>query len=140
MKKLLPIFIIVVLVVGGVSFYGGIKYGESKNPFQDFQRLSSEQRQQFVSRSGGENFPGSFRPVAGKIFLNGKIIKKDNESLTLELKDGGSKIVFFSEFTDVREFVKSSATEIEIGRQITVGGEENPDGSYTAKTIQLGQE
>jgi hypothetical protein len=32
---------------------------------------------------------------------------------------------------------EGSINNIEIGKQIMVGGEQNSDGSYTAKTIQL---
>ncbi len=140
MKKLLPIFIIVILAAVGASFYGGMKYSESKNPFQNFQGLSSEQRQQFVNRSGEKKFAGDFRPTAGTAFLNGEIINKDENSLTLKLGDGGSRIVFFSNATDIREFVKSSPADVKIGDQISVSGEKNSDGSYTAEVIQISRE
>ncbi len=129
MKKIIPIIIILILVVGGGAFYGGMKYGQSKGPSRQApQNLSPEQRQQFLQG-------GTQRAGAG--FLSGEVIAKDEQSLTLKMMDGGSKIVFFSASTTVSEMTEGSIDDIEIGKQIMVGGEQNSDGSYTAKTIQL---
>jgi D-Tyr-tRNAtyr deacylase len=69
--------------------------------------------------------------------LSGEVITKDDESLTLKIQDGGSKIVFFSNSTQISKTTNGSIDNIEIGKQITVNGEQNSDGSYIAKTIQL---
>lgn len=144
-KQILLIILAVAVVVGGVSFYGGMKYGEGKGfsgkfPRQNFQELSPEQRQQFVRRNSGENFRQGFGPEPGTAFLSGEVINKDAESLTIKLKDSGSKIVFFSNSTEIRKFIKGSAADIEVGEQVVVNGDENSDGSYTAKIIQISQD
>lgn len=134
MKKIIPIFVASILIVGGGAFYGGMEYGESKTPFDNFSRqglqnLSEEQRQQFSQeRTEGE---------IGTGFLSGEVIAKDEQSLTLKMPDGGSKIVFFSGSTEISKTTEGSAEDIEIGKQIMVTGQQNSDGSYTAKTIQL---
>ncbi len=133
MKKIIPI-IIILIIIGAGAFYGGMKYGQSKSPLsksspQNFQNLSAEQRQQLSQgRTGGGT---------GANFLNGEVIAKDEQSLTLKMQDGGSKIVFFSDSTQISKTTEGSIGDIEIGKQIMVSGEQNSDGSYTAKTIQL---
>lgn len=141
MKKIIPI-IIILIIIGGGAFYGGMKYGQSKSPLsdffrQDFQNLSPEQRQHLFQGNIGESFQGGLGRRAGSGFLSGEVITKDEQSLTLKLQDGGSKIVFFSDLTEVSKTTDGSMEDIETGKQITVSGEQNSDGSYTAKTIQL---
>ena len=135
MKKIIPIIIISIIVAGG-TFYGGMKYGQSKNPLsnlsrQNFQNLSSEQRQQLQANAGG-----NFQRGAGTNLLNGEVIVKDEQSLTLKMPDGGSKIVFFSGSTKILKTTDGSIDDIGIGEQIMVSGEQNSDGSYIAQTIQ----
>jgi len=139
MKKLILI-IIALVIVGGVSFYAGIKYQESQSPRgsfsrQDFQNLSAEQRQEFLQGNIGETF--QTRTARGAGFLSGEVIDKDEQSLTLKMMDGNSSIIFFSDSTEISNIAEGSISDIEIGKQITVSGEQNSDGSYTAETIQL---
>ena len=130
MKKTLPIVIVLILVVGGGAFYGGMKYGQSKNPFN--RNLS----QVFQGNAGG-NLQRGIGREAGSGFLSGEVIAKDEQSLTLKMQDGSSKIIFFSGSTEISKTAEGSITDIEIGKQIMVSGDQNSDGSYTAKTIQL---
>ncbi|MGC8851719.1 MAG: hypothetical protein ACP5PR_01280 [Minisyncoccia bacterium] len=127
MKKLI-LFIIALIIVGGGAFYGGMKYAENKISSQrtSFQNLSPEQRQQFVQRRG-----------TSANFLSGEVISKDEKSLTIKLPDGSTKIVFFSDSTQISKTTEGSINDIEIGKPIMVSGDQNPDGSVTAKTIQL---
>lgn len=133
MKKLIILSIVFVIVAGSVAFYGGMKYAQSKNPLngfsrQNFQDLSPEQREQFSQGRTG---------ISGGSFLNGEVIAKNEQSLTLKLSDGGSKIVFFSSSTQISKMAEGSISDIEIGKQIAISGDQNSDGSYTAKIIQL---
>jgi hypothetical protein len=130
MKKIIPILLTLILVVGVGAFYGGMKYGQSKSPsLKNLQNLSQEQRQQLLQGRTGRG--------TGANFLNGEVITKDDQSLTLKMSDGSSKIVFFSASTQISKITDGSISDIEIGKQIMVSGEQNSDGSYTAKTIQL---
>lgn len=134
MKKTLFIILGIAVVVGAASFYGGMKYQQSKNLSSGIlrQNLTPEQSQQFQA-----NVRGSFQRGTGANFLNGEVIAKDEQSLTLKMMDGSSKIIFFSDSTQISKTAEGTINDIEIGKQITVSGDQNSDGSYTAKTIQL---
>jgi len=142
MKKILPIIIIVVIAAAG-SFFAGMKYGQSKNSsvlsqrgFQNFDNLSPEERQQRIQQMGtaGVGFRGN-REDSG--FASGEIISKDDKSITIKLPDGGSKIIFYSETTEVGKFVDGSSTDLELGKTVIVNGKTNGDGSITAQSIQM---
>ena len=110
MKNKLPVIVITLIAVAGGSFFGGMKYAESKSArgrlsqadFQGLQDLSPEERQQRLQQFGTS--VGGFRGGAnggrggqGGGFTAGEIILKDDKSVTVKLRDGsGSKIIFVS--------------------------------------------
>jgi hypothetical protein len=67
----------------------------------------------------------------------GEIISQDNSSLTIKLRDGGSKIVFFSADTKISKMDAGSLADLKIGESVMANGTANADGSVTAATIQL---
>lgn len=148
MKKLLPIFIVAILVAGGGAFYGGMKYAEStRQNFarqnlggQNLQNLSPEERQQRLqelSANAGTGFRGGrARGQAGGGFTFGEIISKDDKSITIKFRDGGSKIVFLSDSTEITKSASGSINDLEVGKNISVNGTANSDGSITAQSIQ----
>lgn len=129
MKKQLPIFIIIVILVGAGSFYGGMKYGESKQ--------STSRAGNFVNRQGFNQGQGRGNAAAGANFTSGQIVSQDNNSLTLKLRDGGSKIVFTTG-ASIMKTASGTSSDLAIGKDITVIGKANPDGSVTAQNIQIG--
>lgn len=143
MKKLLPIFIVAILLVGGGGFYGGMQYQKSKGSaadFQDFRNLSLEERQQRFQQMGvpgGISNGGAGGNRAGGGFATGEIISKDDKSITVKLRDGGSRIIFYSDSTEISKFVSGTQSDLEVGKTITVNGKTNQDGSITAQTIQF---
>ncbi len=144
MKKILPIVLVIMVVVGGGAFYGGMKYAQSKSlsrsgqgNFQNFQNLSPEERQQRLQQVGAAGVGLGGKRSEGSNFASGDIIAKDDKSLTIKLQDGGSKIIFYSDTTEVNKFVSGAPSDLEVGKTVTVNGEANQDGSVTAQTIQL---
>lgn len=134
MKKNIILFIIIIIAVGAGSFYGGLKYGQSRRStdFQNFRNLSPEVRQQMMNagnRAASQN---------GGNFINGEIISKDNQTLTVKLRDGGSKIVILSGSTEIGKLATGTAEDLAIGKTIMVSGQSNDDGSVTAQSIQIG--
>lgn len=148
MKKLLPI-IIAIIIIGGGAFYGGMKYAQSKSPqgftqgdIEDMRNLSPEERQQRFQQMGSAGIIAGMRGArtgdgTGSGFADGEIISKDETSITVELPDGGSKIVFYSDSTEINKFTSGTSDDFEIGKSVMVNGEANEDGSVTAQSIQL---
>jgi hypothetical protein len=144
MKKLLPI-IIAIIIVGGGAFYAGMKYQESKTPtaglaagnFQNLRNLSSQQRQQMFGQSGANASGTLAGGRGGANAAAGEIIAKDDKSITVKLQDGGSKIIFYSDSTEIGKFASGTQNDLEIGKTVIVNGKANSDGSITAQSIQL---
>ena len=140
MKKTILIFLVLIVLIGVGSFYGGMKYQQSKSSLsrvsgQGFQNLTEEQHQQMLQGNAGAGIQRG--RGNGANFLVGEVISKDEKSLTLKMSDGGSKIVFFSASTKISKMTDGSVNDVEVGKTITVNGQQNSDGSYTASTIQL---
>lgn len=135
MKKMLPIFIAIVIIVGGGAFYGGMRYGESQKSSaarNGFQTFTGNFPQGSGQRQGGQG-----RAFGGANATSGEIISADDKSVTVKLPNGGSKIIFFSGSTKVTKSVDGSAADLTVGQTIMANGTANSDGSITADTIQL---
>jgi len=130
MKKIIPIIIILIIAMGGGAFYGGMKYAQSKTQQRFTQRFG-----QPGSATG--TFGGNLGNRTGAGFATGEIISKDEKNVTIKLRDGGSKIIFYSDTTEVGKFVSGTPNDLEIGKTVIVNGKANQDGSITADSIQL---
>jgi hypothetical protein len=137
MKKLLPT-IIAVIVIGLLSFYGGLKLGESKNLQANFLQGGNFGQMggpQIMAQNGTT---GTRRTQQqGGNMLNGEILSADDKSITIKLSDSGSKIIFFSDSTKIVKSTDVSATELTQGTNVMVNGTSNSDGSVTATNIQI---
>ncbi|MFH0936755.1 MAG: hypothetical protein V1808_00470 [Candidatus Daviesbacteria bacterium] len=128
MNKLIPIFIVAILVVGAGGFFAGMQYQKSQRAsFGQFNRTGNQNQ-----RTLGNGQNGNFRPVTGEIVFS------DDKSVTVKMQDGSSKIVFLSEKTSINEATSTSKQALQTGKQIMVMGTTNSDGSVTASNIQIG--
>ena len=133
MKKTLPT-VIIIIFVGVGAFFAGTKFSQNSSS------LTVENRQRMIP---GANFDSGQMPGADRLnrasanMVNGEIINKDEESITLKLTDGGSKIIFFSDSTNFTRLAESSITDFNAGEQVNIVGTENDDGSVTAQSIQM---
>ena len=142
-KKLIIVFIVSHLVVISVGVYAGMKYQENKTPaelagtnFQNLQNLSPEERQARLQQFGADmNGARGTRTNGGSV--SGEIIGKDDKSVTIKLRDGGSQIIFFSDSTEIMKSAAGSFNDLKAGETITARGNQNSDGSFTSQTIQL---
>jgi hypothetical protein len=132
MKKHLPIFIIILIVVAGLSFYMGTKSVSGNNPAVQTRTGAQGMR----TGNGFQRPNGQADPAAGGS-INGEIISKDDQSLTIKLRDGGSKIIFFSPATEIAKSVSGTAEDLTAGANLMINGTTNSDGSVTARMIQL---
>ena len=135
MKNYWIILAVAVIVVGAGSFYGGMKYGQST--------VSSVGRGAFAgdaamrgARNGQPGRVGQGRAV-GDAFVNGDILSSDDKSITVKLRDGGSKIVFYTSSTMMQKSTGAVSADLQTGKTVMVTGNANSDGSVTANSIQL---
>ena len=126
MKKIIPIFIIVVLLIGAGAFYGGMLYSKSQGGIGNFHNFNGQRPGNNVRANG-----------AGQGFTNGEILSADDKSVTVKLPDGGSKIIFFSGTTEISKSVTGVPADLTAGLNVMASGTTNSDGSITAKTIQI---
>ena len=117
--------IVILLIVAG-SFYGGMFYGKSQASL-----LAATARANFASR-------GNRTGASGANFISGNIISKDSNSITLNLNStAGSKIIFYSDATQINKMVTGTSDDLSAGTSISVTGTTNSDGSLTAQSIQI---
>lgn len=132
-KKFLIIIFIAVIFAGAGGFFGGMEYRLDANvggAFRDHQEGDFSRR--FDSMRGMRGMMGgSSSPLFGEIISQGE------GSFTIKLSDGSTRIIFISDSTQITKSIDGILGDLEIAGQIFVSGEENPDGSYTAKTIQI---
>ncbi|HRZ29723.1 MAG TPA: hypothetical protein P5052_03135 [Candidatus Paceibacterota bacterium] len=69
--------------------------------------------------------------------IMGEIIEKNENSLTVKLKDNGSKIVVISNTTELYKTVSASFDDLTIGNNIMITGASNNDNSIIAESIRL---
>ena len=117
--------VLTVILFSGVSFFVGMKY-------QQMQGRSSRAAGAFAS---GRQFSGrggnGSRPVAGEI------VSFDNQSMTVKLTDGSSKIVLLSDKTAINKASSGIKDDLKPGTKVAAFGTENADGSLTATNVQL---
>ena len=130
MKNYIYVGLLVVILVGIGSFYGGIKYQQRKSPSGN---AAFQGMRQFRGAVGGQGQNG--RANGG--LVNGDVLSKDDKSMTIKLRDGGSKLVFYTTSTQVKKMADGAMSDIDVGTSVMVTGDSNSDGSVTAQQIQL---
>ncbi len=137
MKKNLPIIIVIVVLVAAGSFYAGLKYQSSKTPSRGQFAAGFPN---FIGEGGQPMGAGVRTGGAGKNnvgFINGEILSADDQSITVKMRDGGSKIVFYSANTAIGKMASGTPEDLSVGTAVMVTGKTGSDGSLTAETIQI---
>lgn len=127
-KKILIITVVLFAIACafGSGFFVGKNLAQNarKNIGQFANIRTNGQGQQRQSRGG-------FRPVSGEI------ISADDKSISVKLQDSSSKIILFSDKTQINKAEMATKKDLKKGEKVMIVGQENPDGSISATNIQL---
>src|SRR5689334_21295796 len=113
MKNNPTLMIVIGLVIAGGSFFGGMKYQESKRP--TFSRQFGTNQGpggQAGGRGAAGGGRGGFRPVAGEI------LSSDATSITVKLPDGSSKIVLITDKTEINKADTAKKEDLTVGQKV----------------------
>ncbi|MEP7166361.1 MAG: DUF5666 domain-containing protein [Candidatus Woesebacteria bacterium] len=135
-NNLIIVTVVLVILAGAGGFAGGMKYQQSKRSTFVTTGGAFGGRPGFGTGAPGQTRGGTgrgagFRPVAGEI------IAADDTSITVKLQDGSSKIVMLSDKTTINKADTATKTDLKVGTQVAVFGQDNSDGSVTAQSVQL---
>jgi len=138
-NKKIIVSIVVCLVIAGASFFVGMRYGQSKISDPSFANKQGSFGQNGFNQNVGGRPGQGMRNGAGNNggIVSGEIISKDDKSMTIKLRDGGSKIVLLSPVSKVEKTVDGTIADVAIGKSVMVTGTANPDGSVSATSIQM---
>ncbi len=137
-NKSIIITVAVALIVGGAGFYGGTVYEKNSLAAQNQGGMMTPGGN-FAGRNGGAQGQGQNRGGMrnGGGFLTGKITAKDDKSITVQDRNGSSKIVLYSASATVGKSVDGALSDLATGQNVMVNGTANSDGSVTAQNIQI---
>lgn len=135
MKKEIPIFIISLVVVSGVSLFIGTKISNSKSAPNFRSGMPSGFGNNQYGLQQGSGIVSN--RLMGQNMVNGDILSKDDSGITIKLRDGGSKIIFVSNTTTVYKSVEGTKDDLIVGESVVVNGKTNTDGSISATSIDL---
>jgi len=128
MKKYSTHIIWAIVVI--IAFVGGMYYGKSTVASGLAGRLRGAGGFTSSTRTGA-------RAGSGGGFVSGQILTKDAQSLTIQLANGNSEVVFYSTSTSVIKPTPASVSNLTAGTNVMIGGTQNSDGSLTAQSIQV---
>jgi glycopeptide antibiotics resistance protein len=129
-KKL---FIAMVIVAAAAGFFGYKVYHRSQLQ-ESFGRGASGGQSDRIGNGEGK-IPQS-GDLCGGTGGNGQIVSVGNNSFTIKLKNGISKIVnLTSQITIKTSTGSGSVSDLKTGDRVTLVGDPNPDGSFTANTV-----
>lgn len=129
MKSNAIIMVVVVAVIAlGAGFFGGMQY-------QKMQPGTSNS--QYAGGALGRNRMGRFGGNAGMRPVVGQIISSDQNSITVKMMDGSTKIVIVSKSASINKAAQATISDLTTGETVAVFGTQNSDGSVTAQNIQI---
>jgi len=123
-KTIHIIALIVIIIIIGGAFYCGMLYGKNQTQKSGFPGGNFQTR---INKTGAN----------GSSFISGNIISKDNNSITLQLPNNSSKIILYSDVTQINKSAIGTANDLSVGASISVTGTTNSEGSVTAQSIQI---
>jgi len=132
MMKKTWVMVLVCVVIAAAFFLVGMTYGKSTAVPAGFGNRAgafASGTRQFAGRGGAAGGAGGF--------VAGQVTAKDATSITLQLPNGNSEVIFYSSSTQVTKPAPASINDLAPGTNVMIGGTQNSDGSLTAESIQV---
>ena len=130
--NMIVIAIVLIIVAGAAGFFAGMKYQQNQRGSFNPARFNRGNDGQFRRGMGGNNQFGANGNIA-----RGQITEVSDNSITVKLPDGSSKIIILSDKTTISKAATGSKSDLKSGETVAVFGTSNSDGSLTAQNIQL---
>ncbi len=96
-------------------------------------RMQNGDRSQFGPGSNGTD-RGGMMANRGAV---GEIISSDGSTMSIKLRDGGSKIVLLTQTTKISKAIDGILSDLVPEKSVIITGINNPDGSITAESISI---
>jgi len=131
MNKTIVIAGLIALLVGIGGFVGGTYYQRSQ---------ATSRFAQFGSGTGGQG--GQFYRRFGQAGANanvvrGQVVSTDENTVTVKLMDGSSKILVIGSSTSFMKSTSGSLSDLKAGDTVMAFGTANSDGSVTAQNVEI---
>jgi hypothetical protein len=128
--------VIIGLVIAVLSFWGGMTYAGKNIKTANASRQGGFNQGGFNQNGGAKGQMARGGANLGGL-VSGEVLSIDSKSITVKLRDGGSKIVLFSPATKVEKTVDGITADVAVGKQVSIMGTANTDGSVSATSIQI---
>ncbi len=145
-KKQYIIGTVILVVACLLSFNLGIYYTKktgtqrnqdfSQNNFGRSQNGLGDGNQRFQNGGGPGVMNSEGRSQMGRMTA-GEVLSIDGSSMTVKLRDGGSRLILLSNDTKVSKSIDGQTSDIKQGQNVVVNGSSNQDGSLVAESVQL---
>ena len=132
-KKAIIYWVVAIIVVGGLSFFGGMKYGQAKGGSAGAGGAGAAARG--IQRTGTAR--GNFTAGATGGYVSGKILTVSGSNMTVQLQNGSSKVVIIAGSTQIMKPVTGTSADLTPGASVIVTGNADSSGSVTAQNIQI---
>lgn len=132
MKNNMLLMIVVAAIIGVASFFAGTKY-QSMTQTTGNRQFAAGQFGQF----GGSQGQTGTRNRIGMRQTIGEILSADDQSVTVKMMDGGTKIALLTSKTTISKATPGEKSDLKVGERVGIFGTDNSDGSLTAQNIQL---
>jgi hypothetical protein len=139
MKNSLATTAIVAILVGALSFYGGMQYQKTRTT--SALPGNTQQHAWGNMRNGQPPGESSDLPRTGGSLGNrpimGEITAADDTSITVKDVSGGSTIVMIASSTTITKSTDATITDLVVGSSVNVRGSRDSSGTVTAESISL---
>ncbi len=133
---LIVLGIVVLVIVAGASFYGGMLYGQGQ--------AQASGARAFV-RNNGQGFPGGYgfnpgqgqgnRGQGGGVF--GQVTQIGDGFMVVTDNNGVENKVLVTDTTLIEKNASVKLGDIATGEMVMVSGSKASDGTYTARSVQV---